>query len=453
MSDLLATSLRRLVRKACDGLERAEEKDVPTQEGLIVQPKGKRRRIVNGEIPSWGSAPELLPQDYLSREVFEASRSALGDERVRVFERRMVWAFNIGIGHTAADIPAMFLSDYFDTGRSFRYDDEHFRKRYSEMLRFHDPDAAFRLKIVVPLWGFDAVPRRMTIGDYRIRKVTSDEIARIANESFNIEHRFDDPYLFSHILEFAFDTPKVVTEVNGHDWQAFIKSSDSIFEIAARVNQEIVLLRCFTDQVPRAVTFGHIYDGWPTSFFRGGLLVEPPWRNSMSASTQKLTLSQVGSLRRLREKFLRVDSDLSPPLQAAARRIALAEDAPYAGDQLVDFVTAIEGLLLDDGAAEAKYRFKERVAFLLGARPKRVELAKTAATIYDLRSQVVHGQVVPDEFGFGVVFFGSTGKRKKQRSGSVQKAAQDARQMAKDSLRKITLMGGHTPDWDRKILG
>lgn len=451
MSDPLQSSLRRLVVKACAGLAGTREADVPKRVGLVAKAKDRTESIVSGEIASWGSITKLLPRNYLDDDLLEATQIAMQDKRPLAYHDRVVWAFILGMHMRTEDLPTEFLHDYFDTLRGCRFDDAHFSQRYSEMLRFFDEDAYYRLNILVPLWGLDCEARRFSIGDCQIRKIDADEVAWMANRSLTI--RFTVPLTFTHVLEFGFKARKALTEPGEVDWDAQSKATNGVFEVAARVNQEIVLLRCFTNQVPRAVTFGQIYVGWPSYFFQSGGSDELPWRNSVSSPAPALTYTQIRSFRRLRERFLSIAPKSRQSLDAAARRIALAEDAAYAGDQVVDFVTAMEGLLLRDTKVEAKYRFKERVAVLLGTGSKRLALARRAAELYDLRSDVVHGRVVPDQFGFGVVFLEGVPSAKKKPYGDVETAARDARQMAKDCLKKITLLDGEMPDWDKEILG
>lgn len=453
MSDPVEASLKRLVKRACDGLKGSKEDDLRTRSALVVQTVGKSLRLVRGELPLWGDAARLVPKGYLDDETLEVLRNIQKDQRFHAYDGRLLWQLALGFDMRATDVPVTFLSDYFETLGSLRFKEPHFRNRFSEMLRFFDTDKPFRLKIVAPLWGFVAIPRRVTLDDAQVRKIDLASVARLVNEDMNVLMTFSEQEPFEYVLEFAFDMPKITTSGDPQEARESGGNWDSIYQIATRINQELALLRCFTNQVPRAVTFGHYYEGWPASFFKGGPRIELPWRNSISSPAPALTSPEIRSFRKQRERFLAIPADSRQLLSAAARRIAVAEDAAYAGDQVVDFVSAIEGLLLSDVNVEAKYRFKERVAFLLGSRPKRLGLAKKAADLYDLRSAVVHGRVVPDQSGFGVVFLEGLQARKKGRHGSVEIAAREARQMAKDCLQKITVLGGQVPDWDEVILG
>ncbi len=453
IDDALASALERLVRQATRKLQRASAADLPTRPGYVVQKTDRGRvRILPGEIPDWSSVTTLLDQPVREQPGWvEAVTAARADTRIH---GEIVHGLVVGFGESPGYMPGTFLQDYFETRRSFRFSRRHFDRRYQEMLRLFDRSEHFQLTVVAPLRSFSSEQRTIRLGDQTITRLTPERVADIASEHqiFLAAHFGEPRSWFRSALEIPVTVPKVTGDVGIHDLDRTVNAS---YEHAGRINREVVLLRCFTRQVPSVPTFIYRYRGWPSYFFLGGAIIELPWSSGSvwrSESPDPLTVSEVASFRRLRKDFLAAQPDRLAVLSSAARRIALAADRPYAGDQVVDYVSAIEGLVVEEKDIEAKYRFQQRVAFLVAGHGQRRKLAQKAAKLYDIRSQVVHGGVIPDDFAFGT-FFSGAGKKPRVKRAEVLGAAREGRELANSVLRKMTQRQGTAPDWDRLILG
>jgi hypothetical protein len=135
---------------------------------------------------------------------------------------------------------------------------------------------------------------------------------------------------------------------------------------------------------------------------------------------QKVSSEQFSAACETAEKLgrYRID-DPEHASELALRRFVLgcARDDP--ADALVDFVVALEALLLPNRTAEMSDRFKVNGAHFIATEPvERPTLYKQLEELYDIRSQMVHGG------------------RRRPKVGAIQKAVRDAYAMIARGLLK-----------------
>lgn len=444
--DMLEERLRDLVVGTARALASKKASDLPTVRGFALEAEESGKpRLVPADIPSWHQATDLLKPivgDLLAWPL--AVEEAARDPRVQTFDGKWVRGPWFGRKSTALQVPLEFLRDYFACCREFAFRPDLFRQRYREMLRYHDPGASFRAKLTAPLSGFAAEKPVISLGDIRIRQVGVKEVGDIANRFPEICFFYGGMgrWWFSWVLEAEVDVPKNVTvedtpSVSSPGWEL-------PFAHAGLVNREVVLLRCFTGQPVTARTFVYGHDGWPVDALSPFQVVELPWNQRLypRGGGDPLSDSDVRKYRLIRRKYLAIDKMRRGPVTAAARRIALADDQPYPGDRVADYVSAMEGLLVEGPAPETQYRFSQRVAFLLGRPGRRKELLGLAKKLYDARSRVVHGEFMPDDYGFGVVFQDEGPKPKPKARTRIVEADQEARRLARLVLRAMINKGG-----------
>jgi hypothetical protein len=98
-------------------------------------------------------------------------------------------------------------------------------------------------------------------------------------------------------------------------------------------------------------------------------------------------------------RFRRLMEEPQHYLQIPVRRLRVAGTRAQKEDALVDYVIGLEALLgTEDERTELGYRFRVRGSVLLASRKnERKGHLVALRDLYDLRSRIVHGQVVPTE--------------------------------------------------------
>lgn len=93
------------------------------------------------------------------------------------------------------------------------------------------------------------------------------------------------------------------------------------------------------------------------------------------------------------ERYLKISEPLRPLLDVAIDRLNLARRRRSTGDQAIDSGICLEALLGDDSSQELTYKLRLRAALLLGKTlAERQEISESVASLYRLRSKVVHGR-------------------------------------------------------------
>ncbi|RVI59071.1 HEPN domain-containing protein [Sinorhizobium medicae] len=98
------------------------------------------------------------------------------------------------------------------------------------------------------------------------------------------------------------------------------------------------------------------------------------------------------------EKYLQLPGTVASACDVSIARLNLANRRVSAGDKAIDGSICLEALLSGRGRGELAHRLSVRVALLLGrSLEERQQIAKRVRAFYELRSNLVHGNVLKNE--------------------------------------------------------
>jgi hypothetical protein len=465
MTDELRQAMERLVEEVAHACRQGLGPYPPRTPVLIYAPKR------NGEFNLREHEEFRFDSEYLRRRFgrvlsslpswVAANRAAQRDSRLAQIDGKWVHTGFLGRRVSASQMPGEFILDYFLAAQRFRFSERLFDERYNAMLRSHDPDQPYQVTLVAPLTGFRMDATRLELGRATLRHLSHAQLVGLVNR-----HRLELTLHFGHPrgwFEYALEVPETFQRLVTSDAapQGLLRLHDDIERHAAGVNSEILMLRALTHQTPASPTFVMESIEWPRP--HGQPLVDLPWTSRVwgQEPEKSLSHSELRRFKRSRSRFMAGLERGKGAVSAAARRIAFAPDQRYAGDRLADYVSALEALVLtgrdeERYQGEIRYRFSHRVALLVSRPEDRAQTARLARTLYDVRSSVVHGGTIPDDFSSETLFFRASGASQMRRQpvrkhGSVQALEIQARDLAKLALHEALRLGGRTPDWDQLL--
>ncbi|OQW31289.1 MAG: hypothetical protein A4E19_20175 [Nitrospira sp. SG-bin1] len=240
----------------------------------------------------------------------------------------------------------------------------------------------------LPLAGIKLSEESIESNNIRLRKISSNELARIADLSA------DQLWLYYEHKGVRPPFPRVVSE-------------RSVLEVRTTCSKTV---QPQAGLYPKKVILALALLG----FELHGESLASTWTEpgpSLTSGGQKFVLGRNGGTRdctadhlRRAERVARVipDGAVSSPQnrkEVVLHRFMLGNAEENASDKLIDFVIAIEGFLLPPGK-EGEYRFKFGLYgawYLATDQTEREILFKKLQEIYDMRSIIVHGSVPESE--------------------------------------------------------
>jgi len=270
-----------------------------------------------------------------------------------------------------------FLSGLAKKTGSFKFRIQTFNKLYKEYedYLYLDP---IKYQCFCILVNFQSDKGKIKLNDgLIIKKISNNERRRIWRMGTVLEF---DMLLIKWILQ---------VQVNVTRGQRFTYQLPSEF-----FNDLIITLRLFKGGV---IGYKHLYSYCLSS-----------WDDSMRASFGEknfsgkmytLSKSEVYKFKKWWEEFKRMKGlKIKKEIETAIKRFNYAYDRVNLEDKLIDYIIALESLLLM-GEPEKKFKFALRGAFLLGKEIKnqkeRYSYMKKAkeflSEAYDLRNKIVHG--------------------------------------------------------------
>lgn len=324
-------------------------------------------------------------------------------DQIKSLNGKWSYAFDFGSSFTAENVPISFLLELLSRQTGCRLSKNLFDEVFNLFLGYISAKDKCYARVVVPLDNMQITGKVIDLGhDSRIRQLSArehEEMRRYCPVLGLFYGTFFSPW-FQCILEFdiPFQWSWVVRDEN--DTRPFIQVTSSrarYHEIKRRINEEIVILRSLINCAVSAPTYFIDYRGWRHLDFAGGVINQLPWIRPSIPTSEEIKVKEINKYKRYRQKFLQMKGRETQRIFVAMRKLAFSMDKPYSGDQIMDMVSGLEGLLVGENT-EVRHKFAERVALLLGKTVKqRLSLQKDMKDAYDFRSKVAHGLVMTDE--------------------------------------------------------
>lgn len=275
--------------------------------------------------------------------------------------------------------------------------DRRFDKVYREMEDYFYGET-LRRRVVAPLTDFKMEADEIVLGEsLSITRLSLAEREELASRSFVLPlppFGFLGPTGWEEFaLEFCVEVPKVIGEgpVPGRGFQE---------DATNRCDEAIAALRLFKAGAVRYNSINFRRVAWePDSF--GGTLLKPT--TVSVGSRYELPADSIPAFESFWRDFQRQHSRKQQRIALALRRFTLAYERILPEDRLIDYMVALEALLLTrEEQQELAYRLGLRGAALLGANPDaRLEIFSRLRRAYTVRSNIVHGGSSPPHVRIG----------------------------------------------------
>ena len=192
-------------------------------------------------------------------------------------------------------------------------------------------------------------------------------------------------------LRFDWSEPTVVGEIDPGSLDTGPHPARRGAELATRAIQALRLFRSGGFRPIAHLQFVEFSGGTGFTLHPGGAIRGTGYELSSS------DLEELGALQGALSVQAVVDD---PALQNALRRFGFAAERHRPEDALVDLMIAAESLFLNDldrREGELRFRMSLRAGWLLGIdRPTRLDICRMVRRAYDVRSDIVHGNVMSD---------------------------------------------------------
>ena len=468
---MLNTETQMLHDRLCDFLkesipilaETIDVKSVPTLKRYRIEKDKDRVKIAPHDSPNWWQVKVLERVSYLSS-LHEAIDACNKHEQLRSLDGKWSYAFHHGTSFHASNVPIAFLKHLIHQENGLRFRKKSFEAVFDDFLRYVSSEHKCYARLVVPLENLAIAPKLVHLEqDSRIRTLTPKESVDLRNNCPILGDFYgtnSSPW-FRCILEF--DIPfnwswRHKSPDDGKDaLLALMASTDPYESLKPRINQEIVILRALLNRRISPQTYVLDYRGWESVMFSGGEINFLPWVRSRSAFPHRLTSKEIANYKHYRRKFLDIkDNKTQQRIFVAMRKLAFSIEKPYGGDELMDTVSGLEGLLVDS-ATEVRHKFAEHVALLLERDPgKRKDLQRDMLDAYDLRSRVAHGSAVTDDID-SITSQIRVGKQPKKERVEEFNRIQELRKKTRGLLHQAILVCIDKQradfDWDSSVMG
>lgn len=377
---------------------------LPTFRRYGIKKDKNRVKIVVYNSPNWWQI-----QDYGKISKLPSLNEAIGvcnkHQQIRTLDGKWSYALGHGTSFHANHVPISFLKELVNCENGLRFRKKSFEKIFNNFLRYISLKEKSYARLIVPLHSLAISTNVINLEqNLRIRNLTNQELVDILNNCPTIAHfygaglsawfrcilEFDMPFNWSWVMQ---------SEKDDKNHFFAIKNSTEVYQsLKPNINQEIVMLRAILNRQISSSTYVIDYRGWESVMFSGGQINYLPWIRSKIFFTDPLLPKEINNYKKYRRKFLTMNERKTQQrIFVAMRKLAFSMEKPYGGDEMMDTVSGLEGLLVNS-RNEIRHKFAERVALLLEKDPqKREELQKDMRKAYDLRSDVAHGLVVTDD--------------------------------------------------------
>jgi hypothetical protein len=216
------------------------------------------------------------------------------------------------------------------------------------------------------------VPQNAVLpGGLQMRNLSNEEVEEYYNWARDYSRDISNAALVSSVLEQSFEMPRGVMH-------GFLPLDTEPYEVALRLAASSPIIVHEVTETIESLSFGAGYQH-PTGQPQVGRATTLPKEIDMTQAALAAHLIPL-----LQKRTKRTDTAVRRLLYAAARdRIE---------DELVDLVVGLESLISGGQRDSLAYKFRLRVAALIGRTGNdRMNIMTTANHIYDTRSKVAHG--------------------------------------------------------------
>ena len=280
------------------------------------------------------------------------------------------------------------LINYWDESKTIEFEEAAFDRVYQRLETFLCSNT-LRVDMTMPLDGFESDVGSIELGDgLLITRLTEEKI----QEMYATNEWFRD--LYKHNL---LDVPRYAIMLRTEKEKIFGVNISDNEDLRETLHAVISVLRIYKagsvwwQQI-------HVASGpaeWgchPSSF------LEP--RRISNFKKYTVEDSEVPDLQKLWKEYISVDWQLHQFIRVAVDRLNFGIGRDRSHDKMIDYVVALEALLLSylEDFAELRFRFALRGAKLLGkASENKRKIYSELKKIYDRRSKIVHGSSVDDK--------------------------------------------------------
>lgn len=270
------------------------------------------------------------------------------------------------------------------------FDDTKFNKIYREMEDYFHSDT-LRRRIVAPLTDFGMEGDAIALGDgLSITRLSSTEREEFASRTllfpFSPFGNLGPTGWEEFALEYDAEVPKFIgkhTEpVTGQGFQGVATE---------KCDEAIAALRLFKAGAVRYIAINFRRLVWEPGAF-GGSILKPP--TASVGPRYELSRDDIPAFESFWTDFRRQRSSTRRRIDLALRRFNLAYERILPQDRLIDYMIALEALLLTrEEQQELAYKLGLRGSALLGENPDtRFEVFSRLKKAYAVRSEIVHGE-------------------------------------------------------------
>jgi len=358
-------------------------------------------KIVKKNSPNWYQLK--LPKKLLKLDSHKkAVQASIEHSILRDHQGKFSYAFGNGAQFNIGNVPTDFLIRIIAKANKLNFDSDTFKTLFDDFLKYVDPKREDYSRIIVPFDNFLISKNQMEIENgFRIRMLTNEQLVDLINNNSILNSFYGSlgHSWFKCVMEI--DLPFKwfwCEDANNSNLEQFVLQTRhpiSFFDMDRSINQEIIILRTLYKYPITAPTYSIDYRGWE----KGGMafpIQYLPWRRSTFSMVDPVDIEKYQNYRK---KMLSINKKSQQRVFVAMRKLAYSLDKMSPGDQLVDTVSGLEGLVLGPSESEISHKFAERVSLLLEDDPgRRIKLLSTMKDAYKLRSKVAHGTTILDNF-------------------------------------------------------
>jgi hypothetical protein len=437
---------------------------LPTLRRYYIEKDNNRVKIVPHDQPNWWQTRISEQEQILTLSSLQEAIDALNrHQQIRFHNGKYSIAFGHATRFYANNIPRSFLKELINRENALIFRKKSFEALFNDFLKYISTGDKSYARLVVPFDNLIIDSRVVELeDDLRIRKIAPEKLVDLVNNCpvlgyfygralhpwFQCMLEFDIPFNWSWVTE---------SEGDNRDFDlSLMKSSNQDLPFRHKINQEIVILRAILNRQISAPTFFIDYRGWDSVMFTGGTINHLPWARERFPFHDPISSKELKNYKNYRQKFLKIkDEKTRQRIFVAMRKLAFSMDKPYGGDQLMDTVSGLEGLLVNS-KTEVTHKFAERVAILLeNDHKKRENLQKDMREAYNLRSDVAHGSIIADDVDtiFSKINRGQQPKKEMDQYNKVQQMRTMTRKLLHKAL-LVCIDNEKTEfNWDSALMG
>lgn len=409
-----------------------------------VESKEGREQIVPKLERNWKNLDVIGDENKIRnlKSYFEVYKICQNIPHISKHDNKAVYAFSIGYPFAIADIPIYFLQALIFLERGYSFQQNRFENIFSDFLTFISDDHYSNATVLVPLMGIEFSENHIEVDEkVSIKKLNPYQVSEFLNHHVHRDSKYlRSPDVWQKIffefqikIEWLWPEKLLCEEYDEQEFDKHLHSQDFSNYIRDKVNQEIIILRSLSNSSVSAYPFEIMYTGWFSPKIGGGGIISP-W--NIPQELVILSAENLEAYKKNRNRFLKIgDKKTKEQIFVAMRKLAMSMDKNYIGDQVLDVVSGLERLLVNEEKS-VKQKCSKRTAILLEGddTKKRNQLQSDIREAYRFRSEVAHGySVIEDEDAIiSKRFSGERDEAKKDYREIIQN--RNIRNVARDAL-------------------